>query len=77
MALVNLTYILYFLMVFQGYSFMFYFFHQKGMSKSSSIVIAILAFIIPIMLYIVGILGIMDLGLDLRKRLEIKNDDLV
>lgn len=70
MAILNLTFIIFFLMVFQGYSFMFFVFYQKGISKSVSILIAIISFIIPIMLYIVGILGIMDLGFDLRKRFE-------
>jgi uncharacterized protein YybS (DUF2232 family) len=70
MALLNLTFIIFFLMIFQGLSFMFFVFHQKGISKSVSILIAIISFIIPIVLYIVGILGIMDLGFDLRKRFE-------
>ncbi|MEH7014402.1 YybS family protein [Neobacillus niacini] len=67
MAIINMTYILQFLMVLQGYTFIFYFFDQKGISKAISITIAIVSFIIPIFLYIVGILGIIDLGFDLRK----------
>jgi uncharacterized protein YybS (DUF2232 family) len=67
MAIINLTYILQFLMVLQGYTFIFYYFNQKGISKAISITIAIVSFIIPIFLYIVGILGIIDLGFDLRK----------
>ncbi|MDQ0201006.1 YybS family protein [Neobacillus ginsengisoli] len=67
-ALLNLTYILFFLMVIQGFSLLFFFFHQRGMAKSASIPIAIISFVIPFLLYIVGILGIMDLGFDLRKR---------
>jgi uncharacterized protein YybS (DUF2232 family) len=66
-ALINLTYILQFLMILQGYTFMFYYFDQKGISKSISIIAAVASFIIPILLYIVGILGIIDLGFDLRK----------
>lgn len=67
MAIINLTYILQFLMVLQGYTFIFYYFDRKGISKAISITIAIVSFIIPIFLYIVGILGIIDLGFDLRK----------
>ncbi|MEH7109171.1 YybS family protein [Bacillus sp. JJ1764] len=71
-ALINLTYILQFLMIFQGYTLLFFFFDLKGMSKGVSITLAILAFIVPIFLYIIGILGIIDLGFDLRKRFEKK-----
>jgi uncharacterized protein YybS (DUF2232 family) len=67
MAIINLTYILQFLMILQGYTFIFYFFDKRGISKAISITIAIVSFIIPIFLYIVGILGIIDLGFDLRK----------
>lgn len=69
-ALINLTYILQFLMIFQGYTLLFYFFDQKGLSKSVSIIIAIVSFIIPVFLYIIGILGIIDLGFDIRKRFK-------
>jgi uncharacterized protein YybS (DUF2232 family) len=67
MAIINMTYILQFLMILQGYTFMFYYFDKKGFSKAISITIAIISFLIPIFLYIVGILGIIDLGFDLRK----------
>jgi uncharacterized protein YybS (DUF2232 family) len=67
MAIINLTYILQFLMILQGYTFIFYYFDKKGFSKAISITIAIVSFLIPIFLYIVGILGIIDLGFDLRK----------
>ncbi|WP_235714716.1 YybS family protein [Neobacillus dielmonensis] len=68
-TLLNLTYILQFLMMFQGYTFLFYFFDLKGISKSVSVVLVIASFIIPIFLYIIGILGIIDLGFDMRKKL--------
>lgn len=67
MAIINMTYILQFLMILQGYTFIFYYFDKKGLSKAISITIAIVSFLIPIFLYIVGILGIIDLGFDLRK----------
>ncbi|WP_253701285.1 YybS family protein [Bacillus sp. FJAT-29814] len=68
-ALLNLTYVLQMLMVFQGYTYLFYYFDVKGMSKALSITLAVVSFIIPILLYIVGILGIIDLGFDLRRYL--------
>ncbi|MDQ1000032.1 uncharacterized protein YybS (DUF2232 family) [Neobacillus niacini] len=67
MAIINMTYILQFMMILQGYTFIFYYFDKKGFSKAISITIAIVSFLIPIFLYIVGILGIIDLGFDLRK----------
>jgi uncharacterized protein YybS (DUF2232 family) len=69
-AIINLTYILQFLMIFQGYTFLFSFFHHNGLSKSVSVIIAIVTFLIPIFLYIIGILGIIDLGFDLRKKFK-------
>ncbi|KAB2330806.1 YybS family protein [Cytobacillus depressus] len=72
-ALVNISFILQMLMVFQGISFIFYFTHKKGMSKSVPIIATVLTFFMPIFLSIVRILGIIDLGFDLRKRLEKKD----
>jgi uncharacterized protein YybS (DUF2232 family) len=70
--LLNFTVTLLFFMVFQGYSFILYYFFQKGVAKSLSILLIIVSFVIPFSLYIVGILGIMDLGFDLRKRFDKK-----
>lgn len=67
-VLANLTYILQLFMVFQGLSFMFYFFYQRGTQKSIPVVFSVLTIVIPVFLYIIGILGIIDLGFDLRKR---------
>jgi uncharacterized protein YybS (DUF2232 family) len=67
-ALVNLTYILQMFMFFQGLSFIFYFFYQRGMPKSLPVIIFIFSLTNPNFLYIIGILGIIDLGFDLRKR---------
>jgi uncharacterized protein YybS (DUF2232 family) len=71
-ALINLAYILEIFMVLQGISFLFYIFHQKSVPKGVRVIITIVVIVIPIFLYIVRILGIIDLGLDLRKRLEKK-----
>lgn len=71
-ALLNLAFLLQAFIAIQGFALLFYFLHQRGISNYASIFIAVLAFIIPILLYIVGILGIMDLGFDLRKRISNK-----
>ena len=68
LALMNLVYILEMFMVLQGLSFLFYIFHQKSVTKGLRVIITILAIVIPIFLYIIRILGIIDLGFDLRKR---------
>ncbi len=65
----NLTFILQMLMVLQGVSFVFYFSYIKGYSKAVPIIVLVLMFLLPFILYIVRILGIIDLGFDLRKRL--------
>lgn len=71
-ALVNLVYILQLLMVVQGLSFVFYASHAKNLPKAFPIIITVLTFVpfIPVVLYIIRILGIIDLGFDLRKKLK-------
>lgn len=65
----NLTFILQMLMVLQGIAFIFYFTKIKRYPKAVPIIVVVLVFLLPFVLYIVRILGIMDLGFDLRKRL--------
>ena len=69
-AVVNLSFILMLLMTIQGFSFLFYFFYEKKMSKAIPITILILSFLLPPLLYIIRMIGIIDIGFDLRKRLE-------
>ena len=71
-ALFNLSFILQALMWFQGCTFLFYFLDVKGLSKSIGVILLIASFFIPIFLYIIGILGIIDLGFDRRKKLRKK-----
>lgn len=71
-VITNLTYILQLFMVFQGLTFIFYYFYQKGTSKSIPVVVAVLTFLMPILLYLVAILGIIDLGFGLRRRADQK-----
>lgn len=72
-ALINLIYILQMFMTFQGLTFIFWFFHQRGDSQTVSVVLLVFTFMLPILLYVVGILGIIDLGFGLRERLR-KNE---
>lgn len=65
----NLSLILQMLMVLQGLSLVFYFTHKKGYPKAVPIIVTVMVFLLPFVLYIVRILGIIDLGFDLRKRL--------
>lgn len=71
-ATMNLSFILQLFMVLQGLSFIYYLSYVKEMPKIIPILVTVFTFIFPIVLYIVRILGIIDLGFDLRKRLETK-----
>lgn len=71
-AVQNVELLLRYLMIFQGYTLMFYYFDLKGVSKPVSIFLAIFTFFIPIFHGIIWLLGIIDLGFDLRKRFEKK-----
>ncbi|WP_102273366.1 YybS family protein [Cytobacillus massiliigabonensis] len=73
LALVNLSFILQLCMVVQGLAFIFYICHKKGIPKAVPIIAAVFTIFPPILLPIVRILGIIDLGFELRKRLENKN----
>ncbi|MGM0843356.1 MAG: YybS family protein [Bacillota bacterium] len=69
-SLFNLYYVLQLLLVVQGLSFIYFFAHLKNWPKGLLILITILAF--PLVQY-VRILGIIDLGFDLRQRLQRKS----
>lgn len=70
LVLVNCAFILQLFMVIQGLSLIYYLCFKKGISKVVPIIATIIIFIMPIFLSIVRILGIIDLGFDLRKRIE-------
>lgn len=69
-ALVNLFYLLQILMIIQGFSFIIFYSYQKGIKKAILIIMIILSFIMPFLMDIIRILGIIDLGFNLRKRLS-------
>lgn len=69
LALVNIAFILQLFMIIQGLAFIFFFSHLKGFPRAVPIIATVFTFLIPFLLYIVRILGIIDLGFDLRQRL--------
>ncbi|QKS73096.1 YybS family protein [Paenalkalicoccus suaedae] len=69
----NLTPVLEAAMFIQGVTFLFFFFHMKKLNKIIPILITVFALLLPIFLPIIRILGIIDLGFDLRKRLNSQN----
>ncbi|MBU8881266.1 YybS family protein [Bacillus sp. FJAT-29790] len=74
LALINIAFSLQLIMVFQGLSFIFYISYKKGLPRAIPIVVTVFTLLIPVFLSIVRILGIIDLGFGLRKRLE-KTDE--
>ncbi|WP_217588450.1 YybS family protein [Lentibacillus saliphilus] len=59
------------LMTLQGFSFIFFYAHNKKMSKAIPITIVVISLLMPfVMLYIIRIIGIIDIGFGLRDRLS-------
>lgn len=69
-AVVNVFLLLEILLAIQGWSFIFFFAHEKGIHKSFPIAIVVFSLLLQILLYLVRFLGIIDLGFDLRKRIR-------
>ena len=69
LALSNISYILQLVIVVQGLSFIWYITYQKQWPKAVPILALFAIVLMPMVLYIVWILGIMDLGLNLRNKL--------
>ncbi|RXJ02825.1 DUF2232 domain-containing protein [Anaerobacillus alkaliphilus] len=57
-------------MTIQGLAVVFFYIHAKGFHKSISVIVIIVTFFLPFLLYIYRILGIIDLGFELRKRIK-------
>ncbi|MBT2696839.1 YybS family protein [Bacillus sp. ISL-40] len=70
--LINARYILETFIMLQGLALLFFIFHQKSVAKGLAVLVVILTFMIPIVRYIIMLLGITDLGFDFRKRFEMK-----
>ncbi|WP_373894365.1 YybS family protein [Virgibacillus natechei] len=70
----NLLVITGLLMSLQGISFIFFYAHHKNMSKAIPILSVVLILIFSPLLYLVRILGIIDIGFRLRDRMTDNNE---
>lgn len=62
------------LMTIQGFSFIFFYAHQKNKSKAFPIICVVVTLLLPtLLLYLVRILGIIDIGFRLRDRISKDN----
>jgi uncharacterized protein YybS (DUF2232 family) len=71
-VIANLTPILDMVMVIQGVALVFYFFNHKRWNIAIPVILVVISVLFPIFLHIVRILGIIDLGFDLRKRMNVQ-----
>ncbi|WP_069363601.1 YybS family protein [Salisediminibacterium beveridgei] len=69
-AVENLLPLLHIIMTIQGLAFIFFYFNYKGRSITWPVIIVILAVLLPIFLQLIRILGIIDLGFNLRERMQ-------
>ncbi|MFO6496579.1 MULTISPECIES: YybS family protein [Bacillus] len=69
--LLNASMLLGFIMAIQGFSFVFYFCHAKKMPTVLPVIFLIIALFSPLV-YLVRILGIMDIGFNLREKIKKK-----
>ncbi|MGX4671189.1 YybS family protein [Cerasibacillus sp. JNUCC 74] len=72
MAAQNFIFIIQMLLTIQGFSFLFFYAHHKKMTKAFPIICVVIALFMAPLLFIVRFIGIIDLGLNLRDRLEKK-----
>lgn len=73
LVIVNARFILELLLLLQGLACLLYILHQRSIGKGVAVFVVILSFILPIVHYIISVLGIADLGFDFRKRFEKKS----
>lgn len=74
MVIMNLSFILQLIMTIQGLSLIYYFFYIKKQSRAIPILITVAIFVMPMLfLPLVRILGIIDLGFNIKERLKGKN----
>ncbi|NEU32638.1 DUF2232 domain-containing protein [bacterium LRH843] len=70
MAILNLFPLLEIALTVQGFAFIFYYCYHKKVTKALPVLLIISAVVIAPLLHIIRILGIIDLGFDLRKRIK-------
>ncbi|MCO7175249.1 YybS family protein [Sporolactobacillus kofuensis] len=72
-AVINISFILQMLLAIQGFSFIYYFAHEKKFPVIVPITLTVLFLLLgALLLQLVWILGIIDLGFNLRKRISQK-----
>lgn len=71
-AYTNLMFMLQLCLLIQGLSFIFFYAYLKKWTKAIPIFIAVFSILMLPLLYLVRLLGIIDLGFDLRQRLQSK-----
>ncbi|GGJ64894.1 uncharacterized protein YybS (DUF2232 family) [Anoxybacillus voinovskiensis] len=69
-VVINLYYVLQLLFAIQGFSFLYYIAYRKQIAKGIVVAGTIVCLFIPFLLYLIAILGIIDLGFELRKRVQ-------
>lgn len=69
---INIMFMLQFCLLLQGLSFLYFTAHLKKWPKIIPILLTIFSILVLPLLYIVRLLGIIDLGFDLRQRLQRK-----
>ncbi|MGG3989056.1 YybS family protein [Bacillus smithii] len=72
MIYINLLFMLQICLTIQGISFLYFFGNLKNWPKAVPTALTVLSFLFFPVLYLVRILGIMDLGFDLKQRLQQK-----
>lgn len=70
---INIMFMLQFCLLLQGLSFLYFIAHSKKWPKIIPILLTVFSILVLPLLYIVRLLGIIDLGFDLRQRLQRKS----
>lgn len=66
----NVSSLMSFLIILQGFTFIFFFAHYRKQSNTLPIIIVVASVILSPLLYVVRLVGLLDLVLSLRKRME-------
>lgn len=76
LIVINAIAILTVILIIQGFSFVFFYAHYKKVSKIIPIIFVIISFIFPfILLFFIRLLGIIDIGFSLKKRVSKSKTD--
>lgn len=59
-----------FLMILQGYSFIFFYAHHKKKSNGLPIIAVILSVLLPLLLYVIRLIGLIDMAFSLRNSMQ-------